>query len=183
MTLLFLLSILSMWIPIPRMILKCLSLFLFLISGLRNCIYYKKTKGRHSKVLWLSYFSCIVVAGCSIITTRFIWQILYVAFVYCFFVLAGIMQEGKLRKSYLLMGICVICMMLMNTWTDNVWIRRSMLILQVVLLLRLLNPVLEGLAERGRQKRVTQEEHREISIVRRILFGRSGKLRFPGITN
>ncbi len=183
MVLLFLLSILSMWIPIPRMIFKCLSLLLFLISGFRNCIYYRKVKGRHSTVLWLFYFGCIIVAGLSIVTTRFVWQILYIVLLYFFFILAGVVQEGKFRKSYLVMGICVICMMLVKTWTNNIWIARGVLVLQVILLLRLLNPVLEGLAERGRRKCVMHEEYKKISIIRRILFGRSGKLRFPGITN
>lgn len=78
------------------------------------------------------------------------------------------------------MGLTVVSMMLANIWTDNTWIRRGVFILQVLLLLRLLNPLLEGIAIKGRQKRIAGgEEEKEISFVRKILFGKSGKLRFP----
>ena len=182
MLFLFILSILSVWIPIPRLLIRGISFLVFAMSAVRNCIYYKRVKGKHSFILWSMIFVCLVVAALSLMTSRFLWRILYVSLLYCFFILAEMLIYGKFRKSYLLMGACVIGMMLANFWTDAVWVYQVIWGLQMVLMLRLLNPFLEGLAEKGRKRRTAQENLQPISFWRRVLFGKSGKFRIPGIT-
>lgn len=182
MLFLFFLSVLSIWIPIPRILIRGLSFLIFEMSAVRNCIYYKVVKGKHSITLWSVVVVCTIVAGLSLATERFLWKLVYVTLLYFFFILAELLIYGKFRKSYLLMGTCVVGMMLVNFWTDAVWVYRVIWGLQLILVLRLLNPFLESMAEKGRKGYVEQEEKQPISFWRRILFGRSGKLRFPGIT-
>ena len=176
---LFVMSILSLWVTIPVFLIKGLSVLIFLVSAVNNCRYYRMLKGRHSKLLCVLSIACVFAAGISTVTNRFLWQVLYVVSLYVFFIFAELLIYGKFSKSYLLLGTSVVFFMVVNVYVDNAWVRKSVLGLQVILLVRLLNPFLEYLAAKGKQKQSSCEV--EVSCLKKILFGRGGKLHFPRI--
>ncbi len=182
MLLLFLLSILSIWVPVPRIVIQGVSLFLFGVSAGRNCWCYKQKTGAYDIGMCLLAISYITMTVVATMTKQLACRILAVVFLYTFFLYAEFRIYGKFRKDYL--GLCVgmIVMLLGNTISDNVWLVYLGIAMQLVLILRLLNPLLEGMAKRGKQKRLALEMKQEnVSWIRKILFGKSGRLRMPVI--
>lgn len=183
MLLLFILTTLSLWIPIPHNLIRGVSLSVFAMSAVRNCIYYRKKKGYHSIGLWSLGIGCILIASVSMLKENLLWKVLYIISFYLFFLVAELLLHGKFRIGYWLLGTTTVGMILVREWTDCVWVQQVIFMIQMIFLLRLLNPILEETARRGKEQRMAKEqEEKNISPLRRILFGRSGRLRIPGIS-
>lgn len=97
---------------------------------------------------------------------------------YTYFILSGYFINGRVSKFSLFLGGLSIVNIAFIGYVDNWYARVFVSVFQVIIILKLLNPLMEKVGERGKMKREEEGiDYSNVSTIRRILFGKTGKLR------
>lgn len=106
-------------------------------------------------------------------------SVLSLIILYCYFIYGQYIMLGKLQKVMIVFGCLSCAIYLISVYVTNPFITTIALMIQLGLMLKILSPTLEKMAKFKEAKRIEEEKingRKEVSRLRRILFGRTGKL-------
>ncbi len=132
------------------------------------------------KTLVLLFIVCCLLMGIRYFTeTNIVLSVISLLTLYTYFIYGQYILTGEFSKTLLVFGCVSLCIYLVTFYVENTVVTTIVLFIQLGFVMRIFNPTLNKMAEHKKQKRLRDEKEngkKEVSLIRRILFGKSGKL-------
>lgn len=168
-------------------ILKIPTIIINAIMGITSCVLYgtilTKYKLEHNKIhngLFLLGIICMIGSIiCIFITSKYI-SILSTIFVYIFYIYNQKLVEGTWNKFLIFFGTFVVTSSFLSIYFQNKLITALFLIMELIIYGRLINKVMFSIGMKRKKKLeaegFTNEDAKKVPLIKRILFGKTGKL-------
>lgn len=158
-----------------------------IISSITSCILYttilmryKLKKGTIHKGLLFLGIICILAQFIGLTSSNRYFGILSTVFVYIFYIYNQKLLTGKWNKFFIFFGTFVVISSTLSIYFDNKLITGLFLIIEFVIYGKILNQIMYDIGMKRKNKLekegFTKEDEQKVSLIRRILFGRTGKL-------
>lgn len=158
-----------------------------IITGITSCVLYITILIRynlnHEKMhngLLLLGILCITASIFSMIIQNKYMGLICTVFVYIFYLFNQKLMTGKWNKFLIFFDSFVIISSLLSIYFNNKLITVLFLIIEFIIYARVINQLMFNIGMKRKQQLeesgFTKEDEKKVSLIRRILFGRTGKL-------
>lgn len=107
-------------------------------------------------------------------------SLISVVVIYVYYIYGQKLMTGKMNKQLIILGIVITITLAINTYFPNKIVAGLMSVINVIIILKIVNPFFTTLAIKKKNKLekdgFTDNDAKKVSRIRRILFGRTGKL-------
>lgn len=133
---------------ILRVVQSAFSVFFLLDVCLKN----KGKNGRSCVLIWLAFFvSVMVILLTCVYESRILWLFrLWIVYSYC--LLAQKVFYGKIRKESALLSVGMLVIFTVREWFSNPFVTALLVIVQIAMILRMIDPILYRIAMEHRKK-------------------------------
>ena len=171
--------ILSMF-HVPLLVMNILS---SICSSVLYCIIllrYQLTQEKMHKGLLILGIICILCSFIGITSSNPYVGILRTVLVYIFYIFNQKLLSGTWNKFMIFFGTFITISSILSIYFDNKWITGLFIVVELILYGRILNTIMTKIGMNKKKKLeeqgFTNEDAKKVPLIRRILFGRTGKL-------
>lgn len=172
----FIMAIISVLLPIPDMAINVLGVLLIVeMYGIRIVLHYLIHKKISAflilillvYVIWNGVLLKYNLGGASRIVTMIL--------AYFYIIVADKLNTGKVSKRFIRFAVFFLAMEMIRYFFHGTIVTVSTILTQTCVIFIMIDPIMYGLAKKGKETRGEINEH--VPLVRKILFGKTGKLR------
>ena len=172
----FLMAIISVVVPIPQMAINLLGIAIIIeMYGSRVVIHYLKNK-KISKIMVTLLMIYLVWNGLLLIydlgeASRLVTMIL----AYTYIIVADKLNQGKISMRFVRFAVFFLGMEVLRYFFKGSVVTAATLLTQAGVVFIMIDPIMNNIAKKGAAQRGEVTE--KVPLIRRILFGKTGKLR------
>lgn len=177
----FLFILVSVFIPVPDMLMTVVNILVITeLYGSRIVTHYL-TNHKVSVTLVLLFLVYLCWYGYQIYLGNTAWEgnrVITLLLAYAYVIVAEKMTTGRMSRRLVMFSVFFVGIEVVKLFAAGDTAHTLATLAQVAVILALVDPMMRGLAQKGAKKREEAGlETENVPLIRRILFGKTGKLR------
>lgn len=133
----------------------------------------------HKKLLLLGIICMAAQLFSTTLHNRYV-SIISMIFVYIFYNYNYKLRQNKWNKSLILFGVLVTTCSVLSIYFNNKWINFAFVIIDLLIYGKFLNRIMNDIGMKRKkqleEQGFTEEDAKKVPLIRKILFGKTGKL-------
>ena len=166
--------------PIPKVIIDWITFVASSTLYVTFLLKYKINFGKYDTKLFVMGIVCIIWLYFRLFYPNELLNVFGLAFLYGFYIYGQKIMTGKVNITMVIVGCLITGTSLLNVFFTNKIITNIITIIEIGILLKIVDPYMRAIAMKRREKLnangFTDSDAKKVPLIRRILFGRTGKL-------